>query len=1353
MTATVFPTPPTLTPQNARRAAFSPNLARRLLLLGAAALAAAASAPAAVVDVSGIYTNNPTATIGASNIANLTGDTSFNFWGSNHCPIPVITNGYLFTLDSGGGNAVNYTGDISGEGGLQVKAYSLTSPTRIGGSVGNTYTGATVVNSGRVNLEKSTGSALCGSITLNSSSKLLWIAANQISDTSNVTLTSTASLDLAGFTDTINELYLVTGNSVQTGAGGVLKVAKLFLNGTQQPDVAYIAGDGFVLGSGYIEVGASGPPVIVSAPDAPATPTPADLAATVHPALLTKLDWSDSALATSYDVYLWLASDTKPVTPTATDAPLSEYTVSPQVLSLENYKWQVVAKNTLGNTDGPEWTFSTMDRKDISGTLTDTLDNIVGAGGTARLIADTTSHWGWETSADNINLNSFQFNIVTGGGNGHVYNGAITGPGSIRFEGRGDASWFPDMQLGGTTANSMANATLVAGRLQLNKTAGVDALAGAITVATTQTVHIQLLKSDQINDAAMIDSTTSGGAFVLELGGFTETLAGLTIKTGHSVATGTGGVLTVTDLTVGGAVMPPGTYTSASGFVTGSGSVVVPGATTPADAATSTVAAAPSSVVADGSTTATITVTLLDASSAAVHGKTVTLASSRAPGTDTISAASGSSNASGVVTFSVKSTTVGTPVFTATDTTDGVTVSATATVTFTAATHVVDISNVTTPGEPANPGAGVDINTTVGAGKTGRLIGLTQTVWWGGGFLRDLDLNGNTLIIDSGGGNACAASGAISGNGLVRVNAGGIGIIHLNGSVGNTYTGTTEINNGPVKLGKTTGNALNGTITVNGQMSNSFPGTGTVLWGANNQINDASNLTLTAGSSLNFNGYSDTLGTLALTGDANIYLSGATSIARFADSSAAPWTAGKQLVIREWNGSPTGGGTAGVFFGSSASGLSAGQIANTGFMNPASLATGLYHATILATGEVVPSGSAVVPVSPPYDLSPAATAARTAIYTSTGRAALTAAGTPLATGTRIVFFGDSITWQNSYISMLDAAITAGAGTQGKTIILINRGINGGTTVNIRDGAASGGYPGSVAQASFSSLLTSDQATIAVVFIGINDIWWAGTTATAYEQGLRDLAATAAAQGVKLIFATPAAHDESPVGAGTDDARINQFSGIVQSVAASTGATFVDLRSAFVAYWQNNNYEIRLDGGFVTLKPYGLLTYDGVHPTDLGNQMIADQMAGGILASYTVGSAFDTWAGTGGKGLTGAAAAFDADPDLDGISNGIEFVIGGEPNPANPGSNSAALLPTAVASGNNLVFTFTRTHEAAYLNPVVEFDADLQGAWTTVTSGNATIAVTPGTTADTVTVTIPKGANQKLFARLKVVNTP
>jgi lysophospholipase L1-like esterase len=905
-----------------------------------------------------------------------------------------------------------------------------------------------------------------------------------------------------------------------------------------------------------------------------------------------------------------------------------------------------------------------------------------------------------------------------------------------------------------TPGTPVFTATDVTDSIVITATASVtfSAVPPANAATSTVTASPTSQRADGVNTSTLTVTLRDGSSAPIP--GKSVTLASSRGATDTiSAASGTSNVSGVVTFTVKSTTVgtPVFTATDVTDTVTVSQTATVSFTANPAaSAGNSTVEASPSSVVANGTSPATITVTLKASNGTAVAGKSVTLASNRGA-TDTISAASGTSDAAGVVTFTVTSLTDGGSIFTATATTDGVIVSQTAAVTFTAATNVIDISNAIGPAVEGR----ISIDDVVPVGHSGRLVGITDAYWATGGVARDLDLNGNTLTFESGGGNTMNISGAISGNGMVRVNAGGISIFHLSGSVGNTYTGTTEINNGPVKLEKSSGNALCGTITVNGGMSNSFPGTGTLLWGANNQIHDASNLTLTVGSSMNFNGYSDTLGTLALTGDASIYLTGSTSVARFANSSAQAWPSGKELIIREWNGAPSGGGSESVFFGTSAGGLSAAQLASVGFMNPAGFAAGLYHAAILATGEVVPTGSAVVPVNPPYDLSPTAAAARTAIYTSTGRADLTAVGTPLATGTRIVFFGDSITHGGGYITPLNTAIASGAGTQGKTITLINRGINGGTAANIRDGSPIWGYPGNSPQASFDSLLVSDQADIAVVYIGINDLWWAGTTAAAYEQALRDLAASAAARGVTLIFATPAAHGESPIGAGGDDPKIDQFSAIVQTVAADTGSTFVDLRSVFVAWWQNNNYEIRLDGSFVTLKPYGLLTYDGIHPSFLGLDMVADQMAEGILAALTAGSAFDIWAGTGtgGKGLTGAAAAFDADPDYDGIPNGIEFVIGGEPNPATAGSNSRALLPTAAASGNNLVFTYTRTHAAAYLNPVVEFDADMLGAWTTATSGNATIAAVTGTMSDTVTVTIPKGSNKNLFARLKVVNTP
>jgi len=86
-------------------------------------------------------------------------------------------------------------------------------------------------------------------------------------------------------------------------------------------------------------------------------------------------------------------------------------------------------------------------------------------------------------------------------------------------------------------------------------------------------------------------------------------------------------------------------------------------------AASSTVVASPGAVVANGTSISTITVTVRDAYNNGIAGNTVTLASNRGSA-DTISAASGTSSAAGVVTFTAKSTKLGSSVFSATDVTD-----------------------------------------------------------------------------------------------------------------------------------------------------------------------------------------------------------------------------------------------------------------------------------------------------------------------------------------------------------------------------------------------------------------------------------------------------------------------------------------------------------------------------------------------------------------------------------------------------------------------------------------------------------------------------------------------------------
>ena len=143
----------------------------------------------------------------------------------------------------------------------------------------------------------------------------------------------------------------------------------------------------------------------------------------------------------------------------------------------------------------------------------------------------------------------------------------------------------------------------------------------------------------------------------------------------------------------------------------------------------------------------------------------------------------------------------------------------------------------------------------------------------------------------------------------------------------------------------------------------------------------------------------------------------------------------------------------------------------------------------------------------------------------------------------------------------------------------------------------------------------------------------------------------------------------------------------------------------------------------------------------------------LVLSYALGSAYDAWASA--KGLAGTDAGRAADPDKDGIPNGIEFVIGGEPNPANPGSDSSALLPTATTDGTYLRFTFRRSDDSAFLNPEVRYGTDLSTTWIPAVAGEDGVIIneTNGPSGiDLVEVLIPRALaapGSKLFARLHV----
>jgi autotransporter-associated beta strand protein len=122
-----------------------------------------------------------------------------------------------------------------------------------------------------------------------------------------------------------------------------------------------------------------------------------------------------------------------------------------------------------------------------------------------------------------------------------------------------------------------------------------------------------------------------------------------------------------------------------------------------------------------------------------------------------------------------------------------------------------------------------------------------------------------------------------------------------------------------------------------------------------------------------------------------------------------------------------------------------------------------------------------------------------------------------------------------------------------------------------------------------------------------------------------------------------------------------------------------------------------------------------------------------------------------NGIAGAGA--DTDSDNDGIPNGIEFVIGGDPS--GPGSDSSALLPTITTDATYLNFTFRRSDDSTSYGPFVEYGSNLTG-WTEAEAGVNGVVINEidngfGAGIDSVEVKIPRAlaVGARLFSRLKV----
>lgn len=204
---------------------------------------------------------------------------------------------------------------------------------------------------------------------------------------------------------------------------------------------------------------------------------------------------------------------------------------------------------------------------------------------------------------------------------------------------------------------------------------------------------------------------------------------------------------------------------------------------------------------------------------------------------------------------------------------------------------------------------------------------------------------------------------------------------------------------------------------------------------------------------------------------------------------------------------------------------------------------------------------------------------------------------------QVVFLGDSITEEGQtlelgFLNLIEETLDA------NKFNIIGKGISGNKVSDLL--------------VRYEEDVLAQDPNIVFIYIGVNDVWHTYfdipyllnpqgmvtplSNIVFYEKGLRKIITDIKRSKAKIILCTPTVIGELLTFNGAmgikRDQELDAFSGVVRNLASEFNTELLDLRTIFKDYIIQNNK---------TNDYQGILTHDGVHLNDFGNQLIAEKM--------------------------------------------------------------------------------------------------------------------------------------------------